>query len=176
MFQILKDGFRDSVEVSDEEVYNFYLKNNQPESYPMLVNIVEILTDSIDVVENIFSELNAGKDFKELAKKYNKREWTKKNNGEYGLFPITQHGEIGRIAATMTVGDVYGPLKLKEGYSIFKLIDKKDEIIIPAKPFENIKEQYKQDLTYQKLHKKITDFTYIWHITQFRESEGVRIT
>jgi parvulin-like peptidyl-prolyl isomerase len=160
LFQILKDGFRDSVEVSDEEVYNYYLKNNQPESYPMLVNIIEILADSIEVVENIFNELNSGIDIKELAKKYNKREWTKKNNGEYGLFPITQHGEIGRIAATMNVGDVYGPLKLKEGYSIFKLIDKQDEKIIPPKPFEKFKDQYRQDLTYQKLYKKMTDFTY----------------
>ena len=145
---------------SEEEVYNFYLKNNQPESYPMLVNIIEILTDSIEIVENIFNELNTGLDFKDLAKKYNKREWSKKNNGEYGLFPITQHGDIGRIAATMNVGDVYGPLKLKEGYSIFKLIDKQDEKIIPPKPFEKFKDQYKQDLTYQKLYKKMTDFTY----------------
>ncbi|MCK7516464.1 MAG: peptidylprolyl isomerase [Ignavibacteriales bacterium] len=48
----------------------------------------------------------------------------KKSNGEYGLFPVTENGEIGRIASTMNVGDIYGPLELKEGYSIFKLIDK----------------------------------------------------
>jgi parvulin-like peptidyl-prolyl isomerase len=160
LFQILKDSFKDSIKVTDEEIYDFYLKNNQPETYPMLVNIIEILTDSMEIVESIFSDLNSGADFKDLAKKYNKREWTKKNNCEYGLFPITQHGEIGRIAATMNVGDVYGPLKLKEGYSIFKLIDKKDEIIIPAKPFEKFKSEYKKDLTFEKLYKKITDFTY----------------
>jgi len=60
----------------------------------------------------------------------------------------------------MNVGDVYGPLKLKEGYSIFKLIDKQDEKIIPPKPFEKFQDQYKQDLTFQKLYKKMTDFTY----------------
>ena len=47
-------------------------------------------------------------------------------------FPITEHGEIGRIASTMNVGDIYGPLELKEGYSIFKLIDKQEQKIIPA--------------------------------------------
>ncbi len=160
LFQLLKDGFRDSVEVNDEEIYNFYLINNQPESYPMLVNVIEILTDSAEIVEKIFGELNGGTDFKELSKKYNKRELTKKNNGEYGLFPINQHGEIGRIAATMDVGDVFGPLKLNEGYSIFTLIDKQDKKIIPPKPFEKFKDQYKQDLTYQKLYKKMTDYTY----------------
>ena len=60
----------------------------------------------------------------------------------------------------MNVGDVYGPLKLTEGYSIFKLIEKQDEKVIPPKPFEKFKEQYKQDLTNHKLYNKITDFTY----------------
>ena len=160
LFQYLKDQFRDSVTVTYDEVYNYYLKNNQPESYPTLVNIIEILTDSVETVEIIFNELNTGVDFKSLAGKYNKREWTKKNSREYGLFPITYHGEIGRIASTMNVGDIYGPLKLAEGYSIFKLIDKRDEITIPPKPFEKFKDQFKRDLIDQKLYRKITDFTY----------------
>jgi parvulin-like peptidyl-prolyl isomerase len=160
LFEILKDQFRDSVNVSDKEVYDFYLKNHQQESYPIFVNIVEILTDSIEIAQKIFAELNSGADIKSLALLYNKREWTKKSGGEFGLFPITQHGEIGRIASTMNIGDVYGPIKIDEGYSIFKLIDKQQEKIIPPPPFEKFKEQYKQDLTYQQLYKQITDFTY----------------
>jgi peptidyl-prolyl cis-trans isomerase C len=160
LFNALKDKFRDSVSISNEEVYNYYITNNQPESYPMLVNIVEILVDNLDTVEVIFAELKSGFDFNELAKKYNKREWTKKSNGEYGLFPISQHGEIGKIASTMIIGDIYGPLKLGEGYSIFKLIDKLDEKVIPPKPFEKFEAQYKQELTNRKLYSKITEYTY----------------
>lgn len=160
LFQLLKDKFRDSVNVTEEEVYEYYQRLNKPQSYPMLVNIIEILTDSLEIVEKIFSEINRGIDFKLIAQKYNKREWTKKSNGEYGLFAISQFGEIGKIASTMNVGDVYGPLKLSEGYSIFKLIDKQEEKIIPPKPFERFKEQYTRDLTFQKLYKKMTDFTY----------------
>lgn len=160
LFQYLMDQFKDSVNVSDDEIYSYYLKNNQPESYPMLVNIIEILTDSIQTADSIMQKIKMGADFKTLARKYNKREWTKKNDGEYGLFAISQHGEVGKIASTLEVGDVYGPLKLDEGYSIFKLIDKQDAKIIPPKPFEKFKEQYKLDLTYQKLTNKITEFTY----------------
>ncbi len=160
LFQSLKDLFRDSVTVTNDELFSYYQQNNQTESYPVSLNIIEILTDSIDTVEKIFNELNNGVDFKELAKKYNKREWTKKNGGEYGLFTIYQHGEIGRIAATMNVGDIYGPLKLDEGYSIFKLTDKQDAKVISPPPFEKFKEQYKQELINFKLYKKITDYTY----------------
>lgn len=160
LFELLKDDFSDSVTVSDDEVYNYYLKNNESESFPMMVNIIEIFTDSIENVDKIFSELKNGTDFTFLANMYNKREWTKKSNGEYGLFPITQFGEIGKIASTMNVGEIYGPLQIDNGYSIFMLVDKQDKIIIPPKPFENFKDQYKRDLTFQKLYKKITDFTY----------------
>jgi parvulin-like peptidyl-prolyl isomerase len=160
LFQSLKDQYRDSVQVSEDEVYTYYQNNNKPEWIPMQVNIIEILTDSLEMVQKIFDEINAGEDFKKLSARYSKREWTKKSNGEYGLFPVTQHGDIGRIASTMNVGDIYGPLEVKEGYSIFKLIDKQEQKTIPAQPFEKFKDKYKQDLTYQKLYKKMTDFTY----------------
>lgn len=160
LFQALKAQYGDSVQVSEEEVYSYYQTRHKPEFIPMQVNIVEILTDSLETVQTIFNELNLGKDFKDLCRQYNKREWTKKTGGEYGLFPTSMHGDIGRIASTMNIGDIYGPLELKEGYSIFKLIDKQEQKTIPAEPFEKFKEKYKQELTYQKLHKKMTDFTY----------------
>lgn len=160
LFQSLKDQYRDSVQISEEEVYSYYQNRHKPEFLPMLVNIIEILTDSLEIVQKIFSELDSGKDFIDLSKQYNKREWTKKSNGEYGLFPVSENGDIGRIASTMNVGDIYGPLEVKEGYSIFKLINKQEQKTIPAQPFEKYKDKYRQDLTYQKLYKKITDFTY----------------
>jgi parvulin-like peptidyl-prolyl isomerase len=160
LFQALKAQYGDSVQVSDEEVYGYYQNRHKPEFIPMLVNIIEILTDSLETVQKIFNELNLGRDFKDLSRQYNKREWTNKTDGEYGLFPTSMHEDIGRIASTMSIGDIYGPLELKEGYSVFKLIDKQEQKTIPAEPFEKFKEKYKQDLIYQKLHKKMTDFTY----------------
>ena len=160
LFQALKAQYSDSVQVSEDEVYRYYQRNHKPEWVPMQVNIIEILTDSLEIVQKIFNELNDGKDFKDICNRYNKREWTKKSNGEYGLFPVTENGEIGRIASTMNIGDIYGPLELKEGYSIFKLIDKQEQKLIPEQPYEKVKDKYKHDLTYQKLYKKMTDFTY----------------
>jgi parvulin-like peptidyl-prolyl isomerase len=161
LFQALKAQYGDSVQVSDDEVFSYYQKNHKPEWIPMQVNIIEILTDSLAIVQKVFNELNDGKDFKEISRKYNKRESTKKTDGEYGLFPVSQHGDIGRIAASMNIGDVYGPLELKEGFSVFKLIDKQEQrTAAPEQPYEKVKNKYRQDLTYQKLYRKMTDFTY----------------
>lgn len=159
LFQVLKNKFLDSVSVSDDEVYSYYKKINGKEKFPKLVNIVEILTDSLEIVDVILQEIEDGKDFNELAKRYTKREWTKKNDGEFGFFPSSQFGEIGRIAATMKIGEIYGPLKVPEGYSIFKLIDKRDSVTTPAQPYEKVKDKYKRDLLYSRGKSKMDSYT-----------------
>src|SRR5690606_33145977 len=60
----------------------------------------------------------------------------------------------------MDVGDIYGPLKLPEGYSIFKLIEKYEEYMEPTVPFEQEKEQYRADLMFDKARLKLIDYTY----------------
>ena len=71
-------------------------------------------------------------DFRELAVEYTIREEAKNNNGELGYFNSNEYGEIGLKAATMNVGEMYGPIKVPEGYSLFELIDRKDLTELPA--------------------------------------------
>jgi parvulin-like peptidyl-prolyl isomerase len=159
LFQVIQNKIMDSVTVSDDEIYSYYLRKNKEEKYPAVYNIREILIDSLDKVDMIFQEMNAGKKFSDLAEKYTIREWTKEQGGEFGFFHSSQHGEIGRIAATMEVGDIYGPLKVPLGYSIFKLIEKRDTITIPPVPFEKVRERYKRELLLAKTKEKITSYT-----------------
>jgi len=159
LFQMLQNKYLDSVKVSDDEVYSYYKQLNEEEKYPQLVNIVEILTDSLEIVDIILQEIKEGKDFNELAKQYTKREWTKKNSGEFGFFPTSQFGEIGRIAATMKIGEIYGPLKVPEGYSIFKLIDKRDSVTATSQPYEKVKNEYKRELLFMKSKLRMDSYT-----------------
>lgn len=159
LFQILQNQFIDSVTISKDEVYQTYLNQNKPEYYPVAVNIIEVLTDSLEIVEKALTEAKKGVDFRVLAKQYSKREWTKTKNGEFGLFPVTMHGEIGKVAAVMEIGEIYGPLKVPEGYSVFKLIDKRKEKIIPPKPFEKVKSEIERNLRVKKIRSKLNNVT-----------------
>ncbi|MGE5683243.1 MAG: peptidylprolyl isomerase, partial [Bacillota bacterium] len=125
--QILKNKLKDSLKTASGSTGNNGNLQEFGSNSIILVNIVEILTDSLENVEKILNELKDNKDIKQLAKIYSKRVSTKSTSGEFGYFPVTSYGEIGRIAATMEIGSVYGPLKTDEGYSIFKLIDRKTE-------------------------------------------------
>ncbi|MBL1212466.1 MAG: hypothetical protein HND52_03790 [Ignavibacteriae bacterium] len=163
LFQAVKSEILDSVIVSDSAALAEYKKINKNEVYPVQVNIIEVLTDSLELINKIRSDIDAGVDIKILAAKYTEREWTKPKQGEFGFFPINAFGDIGRIAAKMNIGEIYGPLKVPEGYSIFKLIDKKEKVVkAPLKSFELEKEKIKRNLAenyaYHELLEKTADF------------------
>lgn len=124
--EVLMNSYADSITITDDDMERLISEEKDlPGS--LQVNIREILTENIDDAEKVLNELNDGKDFESLAKIYNQRAWTKKSNGEWGFFNPSKAGEIGRIAAGLVIGQIYGPIKVNEGYSIFKLIDKKNQ-------------------------------------------------
>jgi parvulin-like peptidyl-prolyl isomerase len=151
--QILRNSFTDSARVSEDEIYQQYLKTLKDSSTVTQVNITEVLTDNLDVIEHVLNEIENGKDFKSLAMEYTKRNWVKERGGEFGLFPVTMFGEIGRIAGGLNVGEVYGPLTTSEGYSIFKVIDKVEGKSTFSKSFDEAKNQIKNNLFAEKLDK-----------------------
>lgn len=160
--QLLKSKLMDSVKTAPGELNPAQDQIQISESSPALtmVNIVEVLTDSLETIEKVFDELKNNKDIHELARKYTKREWTKEKGGEFGFFPSTMYGEIGRIAAEMNVGDVYGPLKTEDGYSVFKLIGKKKEDAAPEDGKGAKKNSMTaKDLKTQKYLQKLTNYT-----------------
>ncbi len=159
MAQALQSKFLDSLNVSDKEVYDYYKKFYFDEYYPAQVNIVEVLNDNLETMQKVFEALKNGEDIRRLARMYTQRTWTKNKDGEFDYFPVFMYGDIGKIASTMEVGEVYGPLKVPEGYSIFKLIGKKEPETKLAQPFEKVKNELRKELEYQKGHQAIIDYT-----------------
>jgi len=123
--EVLMNSFIDSITINDEDIKKF-VSNESDSSNSLEVNIREILTDNIEDAEKILNDLNDEKDFESLVDIYNQREWTKHSKGEWGFFNPKEAGEIGRIALGLNIGQVYGPIKVNESYSIFKLIDKRN--------------------------------------------------
>ncbi|MGE5497891.1 MAG: peptidyl-prolyl cis-trans isomerase [Syntrophothermus sp.] len=158
MFLALKTAVSDSFKVSEKEVEEYYSKQKTL-SLPPEVNIVEVLTDNLDIIEKVLDEYGKGTDMHELARKYSKREMTRNTGGEFGWFSSAEFGEIGRIAATLNIGEVYGPLKVPEGYSVFKVIDKKDQSAIQARPFQEVKDQVTKTLRGLKNYHGLVNYT-----------------
>ncbi len=148
--KMLKNTFRDSVHVSNEELKQDYLSNNESEK----INILEILNTNLEVIETVFKELRAGKDFRDLAKEYTERAWTKDKGGEFGYFPVNSFGEIGKIAARLKLNEVYGPIKTDSGYSVIKMIGRKFDSTKTNENFDSVKTQLKYSLLGKKFDEK----------------------
>lgn len=158
--KILKNMLLDSVKVTDQEIYDYFRNQNKTSDLNITeVNILEILTDSLEVIEIVLHQLERGADFRKLASLHTKRTWTRNNGGEFGFFPVTMYSDIGRIAAQMNVGEIYGPIKLPEGYSVFKLIDKRETGIDTTLSFKESKGDIRQNLAYKKLSDFFIDYT-----------------
>lgn len=160
LFQMLQSRFTDTVSVTDQEAHEFYKSYSKEYKFTARLNIIEILTDSLEIITKVLTEVEKGTDFKTLALLYNKRESTKATGGEYGFTPVSMLGELGRLASMMAIGDVYGPIQLPEGYSVIKLLDKEIEKPDDSRqPFEKGKTKIKSDLRFQKVKKIMTSYT-----------------
>ncbi|MGB5529205.1 MAG: peptidyl-prolyl cis-trans isomerase [Ignavibacteriaceae bacterium] len=150
----LRTKVADDIQVSDEEIRNYFSEKNKGETSEIEVKIIELLTNDLDVIKDVLEKLDGGGDFRELAKDYTIREEAKNNNGELGFFPVNEYGKIGEIAATMNIGDMYGPLAVPEGYSLFELIDKKENHFSDLS-FDKNKEKIRLELRYKKFSDEI---------------------
>ncbi|HOJ19495.1 MAG: hypothetical protein GX452_09500 [Ignavibacteriales bacterium] len=158
LYQLMIQSLMDSVIVTDKEITEFYQKASEDTISSLRVNLLEILTDSLEVVEKALNHITDEKSFREFASNHTKRLWTRGRGGELGLTPVSSLGELGRIARDMNIGDVYGPVKLDEGYSIIRLIEKRDESLA-LNSLEEESAGLKESLTAQKYDNMLIDKT-----------------
>ncbi|MCK9280485.1 MAG: peptidyl-prolyl cis-trans isomerase [Melioribacteraceae bacterium] len=158
--QAVKANTIEQVQVSDSAVKEYYSKLYKKTEIPVQVNIIEIFTDKLEEANRVLLDARNGVDFRLLADKFNKREWTKKSHGEYGYFPVNTFGEIGKAASSMEIGDIFGPIKNDGGYSVIKLIDKKKKEFLPeTKSFDEVKEDLKRKIAVEKVTNGIINKT-----------------
>lgn len=159
--QMQMTAILDSINVSDDELYSIYQKNNWEEVSPQKVNIIEVLTDKLENVEIVLRKLSEGEDIRSLARQYTVRDSLKNKGGEFGFFPVTENGELGKIASQMKIGEIYGPIKLEEGYSIFQLIGKKtDTTSTYLRNFDEVKQEIKMKLILSRFEKAVNEYNY----------------
>ena len=156
--EMMKRIFKDE-SVSDDDAYNFFVKANQVIQQPDEFNIAEILTNDLNIIELVLKELDKGADFEEMTQKYSSRDSIISRGGESGFFKISEKGEIGKAASQMKIGEVFGPIKTSEGYSLIKLLDKRDGKKERVTTFDEAKEDIKNILRTERMYKNLDDKT-----------------
>ncbi len=148
-----------SIEVNGDEVEKFIL-NSDDYKNPVEVNITEVLTPDLETMEKVMNELSAGRSISELAKIYTIRDSVKNKGGEFGFVHTAKLGELGRRALEINPGEIFGPVELEEGWSIFKLNGKRNSVSNEMNPDSTETSDARENLIRKKYQEKLNDFVY----------------
>lgn len=140
--------------VTDEEAYAFYSKNSGIVPKPDEVKFSKIVSDDLDAIQKVFEGTEKGEDFETLKKQYSKIQ-----DVDQQYHPLNQHGDLWKALASMKIGEVYGPLKLEIGFTVVKLIDKREGKKEQIESFEEAKPQLKNIMQTRKMYKQLEDIT-----------------
>lgn len=152
--QLITSSFIDSADVTDQELQS-YLQSSSKNIKTKKVNIIQIFSENLETMEKILTEIESGKDFREIAEYYSSLYPVTQDKIESGYFSVNENGEIGRIADKMKLNEIYGPVPVDNRFLIFKLIDIKEDSV---KISLNANEELRRELGYKKQHKSFNNF------------------
>ncbi|WP_314585198.1 peptidyl-prolyl cis-trans isomerase [Paenibacillus terrigena] len=144
------------VNVTDQEIKDFYEANKASMSTPEQVRASHILVKTKEEADAIEKELKGGADFAALAKEKSTDTGSKVNGGDLNFFGKGQMvPEFEEAAFKMKVGEVSEPIMSQFGYHIIKLTDKK-EAVNPT--LDDKKVEIKEQLTKQKISEMSNEY------------------
>lgn len=137
------------VEVTDEEITEYYDANKASFTEEEQVRASHILVATKEEADAILKELKDGADFAELAKSKSTDTVSKENGGDLDFFTRSDMvAEFSDAAFALAVGETSGAVQSDYGYHIIKVTDHKD-----AKEYtlEEKKEEIRKTLTSSKV-------------------------
>ena len=118
------------IAVTAGEAREFYDANPKKFTSPETWVAAEILVHSEDLARSLKSNLEDGADPAALVKEHSTRSETVHHEGEIRLNSYTKafFPEIHEAASKLDAGEVGGPVRVPNGWSVFKILDRKKEL------------------------------------------------
>ncbi|MCZ7603107.1 MAG: peptidylprolyl isomerase [Melioribacteraceae bacterium] len=156
-----KNLMRDSITYTNEELKEFISREKDKSTSYFEYNAVELLTDDLHLIGEALN-IEDTDELKQFAVKHTMRERVKNNKGELGWFSIKDFPELSKIADELQIDEVYGPISLEDGYSLIKLIEKRqvNEPVFGSDEIDTLKaiQRLKEDKYSNLLINKSVDF------------------
>ncbi len=157
--QKLEKEIYDSINISDEEAYEFFAKNRDVIFKPEEVDLEEIIADNLDAVSEALDNIEKGMPFVEAAEKYCSVDSLKRRGGRLGYLPVNKLGKIGETVLKMKKGEIRGPMKVERGYALIKLIDTRKADTPRDTSFARNKDEIMEVIKRIRLEQKLKDYT-----------------
>jgi len=146
--ELLKDRLKDTVEITKEDLDQYYAQHANELLTPLKVRVAQMLLPNYSAAKDLETQVNKGGDFGSFAKRYSIDGKTKANGGDLGPY---RKGlvipEVDEAIHTLRPGMVSAPIKTDAGYYLVMITALEPEIIQAdlAK-----RERLRQELLYLK--------------------------
>lgn len=185
--QNFKINFDKNTKISDSEIKKYYEENknkyadDEVRASHILISTMDQNTkkpladdkqkEAKKKIDEIYGKVKSGEDFDKLAKENSDDKGSAVKGGDLGFFSKGQMvPEFEKTAFSMKKGEISKVIKTQYGYHIIKLTDKKHK----QYKFDEVKENIKQNLLYQKYTEKVKQLTDKAD-TKINEKEALKI-
>jgi len=137
LIQIFRQkGASADTSVTDNDIQTYYQDHIDTYTVPAQVKVLEIQVNTEQEAEDILKKLRAGANFAKLAEEKSLRKWAAKKGGDLGYLTAARFPTISKPAFQLNVGQLGGPIKEGNTFSVIKVADKKPS---KAKPLEEVR-------------------------------------
>ena len=120
-FSLLQEKATQDVEVTDEEIQNYFNQASQE------LNARHILVEDEETAKEIVEKLKAGEDFAALAKEHSTDTGSAEKGGELGWFSVgTMVEQFNDAAYALEIDEISAPVQSDFGYHIIQVTDKRE--------------------------------------------------
>ncbi|MBN8049257.1 peptidylprolyl isomerase [Paraclostridium bifermentans] len=170
--QNFKNNFDKNTKISEAEMKKYYEENknnyvdDEVRASHILISTVDQKTnkplseekqkEAKKKADDLYEKVKSGGDFAKLAKENSDDKGSAAKGGDLGFFSKGQMvPEFEKAAFAMDKGDISNVVKTQYGYHIIKVTDKKYK----EYTFDEVKDNIKQNLLYQKYTEKVKQLT-----------------
>lgn len=171
---LLEELLTKDVEVSHDELENYYQKNNDLFNVPSAFHLSHIVVNTKEDADQAVQELADGSNFATLAMERSIEEFSANEGGDIGYiseederYPI----DYFQIAKELKKGAYSKPIKVDDGYAIIRLEGK---IAGRKYAFEDVKEQIRRQIALEQMKSPVSATTF-WDdakVNWFYDKEG----
>ena len=115
----------ETLDPSKEEISAYYEAHKDIYVREQRISILEILVDTHEQADSLLSAIERGEDLDELARRYSRRSTRiRRAGGRIQLLRPDKYGNMGWSAKDAQVGEIVGPIKTAQGFTVFKVLKK----------------------------------------------------
>ena len=115
----------ETLDPSKEEIGAYYEAHKELYVREERISILEILVDTRTQADSLLAAIERGGDFGDLARRYSRRSTRiRRAEGRIQLLRPDKYGNLGWEAKNAEIGQIVGPVKTAQGFTIFKVLKK----------------------------------------------------